>query len=318
VSPNFRSVVVLDFEYEVEDGNLPNVLCMVAYTLDEHLRQVRTIRMWRGEFGSRPPFDTGSDTLVVAYAAWAELTCFQMLGWPFPVHVFDLHAAYLATSNLLLPYSPDEKRIKPRKGLSDACCAYGIDGWETLDKPTVARDIGEGRWQKYGKDGVFNYCEEDVKASAKLLRRQLRGHTGRPPVDVDRVLLWSRFSGRATAQIQARGMLIDRPVWDLVQENKLAVIDYLRRRFDPSYGSTDPIFTAEGSWSYGRFERWLVSNGVAAWPRLNIGALDVSSDAFKIMSHVPGVAGIHALRDSLRVIAGAKRIEALEKNTGSR
>ena len=128
---------------------------MVAYVLDEHLRHVRTIRLWRGEFGTRPPFDTGPDTLVVAYAAWAELTCFQVLGWPFPAHVFDLHAAYLATSNILLPYNPDETRNKPRKGLSDACCAYGIDGWEAIDKPTVARDIGEGRWQKYGKDGVF-------------------------------------------------------------------------------------------------------------------------------------------------------------------
>jgi hypothetical protein len=302
----FQSIVVLDFEYEVEAGDLPNVLCMVAYVLDEHLRHVRTIRIWRGEFGSKPPFDTGPDTLIVAYAAWAELTCFQVLGWSFPENVYDLHAAYLATSNLLLPYNPDERRIKLRKGLSDACCAYGIDGWEALDKPTVAKDIGEGRWQKYGRAFVFDYCAEDTRASAKLLRRQLRGHASRPPVDVDRVLLWSRFSGRATAQIQARGMLIDRPMWDLVQENKRAVINYLCRQFDPSYGSADPIFTAEGSWSYGRFERWLISIGVTAWPRLTSGALDISSDAFRIMSHVPGVAGIHALRDSLRVVAGAK------------
>ena len=74
---NYRRCVVLDFEYEVEAGDLPNVLCMVAYVLDEHLRHVRTIRVWRGKFGSKPPFDTGPDTLVVAYAAWAELTCFR-------------------------------------------------------------------------------------------------------------------------------------------------------------------------------------------------------------------------------------------------
>ena len=35
VSKNFATIVVCDFEYEVADGDLPNVLCMVAYVLDE-------------------------------------------------------------------------------------------------------------------------------------------------------------------------------------------------------------------------------------------------------------------------------------------
>ena len=55
----FRRTVVLDFEYEIEPGGLPNVLCMVAFVLDENLRHVRTIRVWRGDFGSAPPFDIG-------------------------------------------------------------------------------------------------------------------------------------------------------------------------------------------------------------------------------------------------------------------
>ena len=58
----------LDFEYEIADGDLPRVLCMVAYVLDADLRHVRTIRRWRGEFGSAPPFDIGPDTLFVAYS----------------------------------------------------------------------------------------------------------------------------------------------------------------------------------------------------------------------------------------------------------
>ena len=84
------------------------MLCMVAYVLNENLQHVRTIRMWRGDFGTAPPFDVGPDTLFVAYSAWAEMTCFKVLGWQFPVHIFDLHTAYLAASNVLLPYNPDE------------------------------------------------------------------------------------------------------------------------------------------------------------------------------------------------------------------
>jgi len=165
VSDHFTQGAVVDFEYEVSDGNLPNPLCMVAYLLDEHLQHVHTIRMWREQLlaSTHPPFDIGPDTLFVAYAAWAELTCFKVLGWQFPVHVFDCHTAYLSVSNILLPHNPNEKRKKPRKRLSDACCAYGIAGWEHIDKPTIAEAIGEGRWCEYGQDTVFDYCEEDVK-----------------------------------------------------------------------------------------------------------------------------------------------------------
>ncbi|MET0723831.1 MAG: hypothetical protein ABWY64_23810 [Tardiphaga sp.] len=138
---------------------------MVAYVLDENLRHVRTIRLWRGDFGTAPPFDIGPNTLFVAYSAWAEMTCFKVLNWRFPVHVFDSHTAYLAATNVLLPYDPDEakKRKKPRKRLSDACRAYGIDGWERIDREAIAKDIGKGRWREYGRETVFDYCEEDVR-----------------------------------------------------------------------------------------------------------------------------------------------------------
>ena len=53
MSDNFTNIVVVDFEYEIDDNLLPNVLCMVVYVLDEHLQHVRTIRMWRGELASR-------------------------------------------------------------------------------------------------------------------------------------------------------------------------------------------------------------------------------------------------------------------------
>jgi DNA polymerase-1 len=303
---NFTWVVVCDFEYEVADGELPNVLCMVAHVLNENLQHVRTIRMWRGDFGATPPFDIGENTLFVAYSAWAEMTCFMGLGWKFPVHIFDQHTAYLAASNILLPHNPDEKRKKQRKRLSDACRAYGIEGWENIDKEAIAQDIGEGRWRDHGQDAVFEYCEEDVRKSVGLLREQLRGRARKAPADVERVLWWSNYSAKAVAQIQARGMPIDMALWNEVQENKAAVIQYLLRRFDPSYGSDNPIYTPEGEWNYGRFAQWLASTGVVAWPRLDSGQLDIDGDAFRSMYHITGIEGLNALRDSLGVIVKAK------------
>jgi DNA polymerase family A len=306
VSKNFGTIVVCDFEYEAADGELPNVLCMVAEVLDESLRHVHTFRLWRGEFHSTPPFDTGPNTLFVAYSAWAELTCFMVLGWRFPEHVFDLHTAYVATSNVLAAYGPDGKRAKERRRLADACRAYGIEGWEHIDKETISKDVGEGQWQKHGREAILKYCSEDVRVTAELLRRQLRGRPGLPPVDSERVLFWSSYSAKVIAKVQARGMPIDTSLWDLVQENKTIVIRELLRQLDPSYGSENPIFSPDGEWSYARFGQWLASTGVAAWPRLESGQLDLRGDAFDVMSHVPGIEGLRALRKSLRVIAGAR------------
>lgn len=315
MSKNFSQVVVIDFEYETEGGeyelkpgDLPQPLCMVAYILDEHLHHQRTIKLWRDELlaAKQPPFDVGLDTVVVAYSAWAEMTCFRQLGWQFPVHVLDLHTAYLAASNILLPHSPDEVRKKPRKRLADACRAYGIEGWENIDKGTIAEDIGQGRWHKYGRDGTTDYCEEDTRNTTKLLRAILQGRPRFPPIDVPCVLHWSNYSAKSIALIQARGMPIDMVLWNLVQENKAAIIRELVLQFDPSQGSDYPIYTLEGEWSYARFERWLVNSGVTAWPRLDSGRLDTDGDAFRLMYHIPGIEGLHALKDSLRVIATAK------------
>jgi hypothetical protein len=207
-----------------------------------------------------------------------------------------------------LPYDPDEekKRKKPRKRLPDACRAYGIEGWERVDKDSIAADIGVGNWRKYGREAVFDYCEEDVRMSVLLLRRMLRGYAGFSPIDVPRVLHWSNYSAKCIARIQARGIPIDTVLWNLVQENKRAVIGELLRRFDPSHSSDDPIYTAEGEWSYARFERWLPSAGILAWPRLDSGALDISGDAFRLMYHHPGIENLHALRDSVGFIAKAR------------
>jgi hypothetical protein len=91
-----------------------------------------------------------------------------------------------------------------------------------------------------------------------------------------------------------------------VQEHKPAVIAELLRRFDPSWGSDEPIYTSDGEWSYARFERHLIRTGVTAWPRLDSGRLDTDADAFGLMAHVPGIENLHALRDSLGVIVRAK------------
>jgi len=102
-------------------------------------------------------------------------------------------------------------------------------------------------------------------------------------------------------------MPIGMALWNMVQENKAAVIRGLLRKFDPSYGDNDPIYDQDGGWSYRRFEHWLIRAGIIAWPRLDSGQLDTDGDALRLMySTHPGIEGLHALRDSLGVITKAR------------
>jgi hypothetical protein len=310
---HFGKIVVADFEYESRDGPsgdiypLPQPLCLVTYLLDENLNRVRTIKLWREQLlaSKHPPFDIGHDTLFVAYSAWAELTCFLALAWQFPAHVFDLHTCFLAGSNILPPHTDDDVRAKRGKKLPDACRAYDIHGWENLDKGSIARDIGEGRWRMHGQEKVFEYCEEDVRKSTELLRKQIGGHGRFQRASVPHVLLWSDYSAKAIARVQARGIPIDTYLWHLIQEHRVATIRELLRRFDPSHNDDEPIYDSEGMWSTARFAKWIARNRVPAWPRLASDRLDLGSDAFRLMSHGPGIRNLHILRDSIGFIAKA-------------
>ena len=177
MSKNFSTIVVGDFEYEVDDGDLPNVLCMVAYVLDENLQHVRTIRLWRGEFGCDPPFDIGPDTLFVAYSAWAEMTCFMVWAGN------SRHTSSISTPPIWRPaisccrYNPGRRCAS---GSASACptpaALMGSRVGSASTRTAIAEDIGEGRWREYGQEAVLDYCEEDVRMSAQLLRAQLRGY----------------------------------------------------------------------------------------------------------------------------------------------
>jgi hypothetical protein len=98
----------------------------------------------------------------------------MVLGWKFSVHIFDLHTSYLAASNIIRSQVDEDVPYRLKKDLAAACRAYGIDGWEGIDKGAIAEDIGNGQWEKYGVERVFQYCE-DVRMSTKLLHAQLIG-----------------------------------------------------------------------------------------------------------------------------------------------
>ena len=118
---------------------------------------------------------------------------------------------------------------------------------------------------------------------------------------------WSDYSAKTVARIQAEGMPIDMPLWNLVQENKTAVIGALIARFDPSQGSEYPIYSPEGEFSSWRFEQWLISAGITNGRDWSPARCSSTATRFRMMygAH-PAIEGLHALRDSLGVIVRAR------------
>ena len=107
---SFREIWAEDYEYNAPDGEHPKVLCLAA----QELRSRRKIRLWRDEFGGKPPYSVDNDSLFVSFAANAELSCRLALGWPFPAHILDLRIEYMRAINTTpKPPKPLRRRKRP-------------------------------------------------------------------------------------------------------------------------------------------------------------------------------------------------------------
>ena len=108
-----QRIVVCDFEFAEDKFGFPVVRC-VAFC---DLTTGRQGASWVDALVSIPSAFTG-DYVMVAFAAKAELSCFQVLGWPFPPQVLDLFFLYKRVIN----GDPGNKG----SGLFSALSSYGI------------------------------------------------------------------------------------------------------------------------------------------------------------------------------------------------
>ena len=235
------------------------------------------------------------------------MTCFDVLGWQHFRFTSSINTRPTLPQRMCCCRATTNAEAAEEGSSVDACRAYGLEGWERIDKGSIAAGhrrtaFGRttGRLLSSNTARKTCACRPHCFALSSTDMATCRPLT-LPACCIGRITAprWSRESRPPVCRSTCR-------LWNLVQENKAAVVRELLRRHDPSSGSEDPIYTPEGEWSYVRFENWLVGTGVPAWPRLDSGRLDVSGDAFKLMYHHPGIESLHALRDSLGVIVKAK------------
>jgi DNA polymerase I len=272
----FAAVVVADFEFEFggRDGERPRPVCMVA----KELRTGKEWRLWRGQFGSVPPFPIGPDTLFVAFNASAELGCFRALGWPMPKRILDLFVEFHNHVNGLIS----------ERGLIDALNYFGLDALDAREKKEM-RDLvlGGGPWSEAQRRDILEYCAGDVAALERLLAAMA------PRLDLPRALLRGRYMAAASA-MEHNGVPIDVPTLALLLKYWTDIQDELIAAIDADYGVFDgSVFKAS------RFEEFLARHSIP-WPRLESGALDLKSATFREMAKIyPIISPLRELRHAL-------------------
>jgi hypothetical protein len=272
----FRRVWAVDFEFTAPPGERPDPICLVA----KELRTGQLIRLWRDDFGARPPYDTGVDALVIAYYASAELGCHLALRWPQPVHVLDLCAEFRnLTSGIPLPHGKD---------LLSALNFFGLDHLGSEEKRSMqSLAMRGGPWTAQEKTDLLDYCQSDVDALARLLPVML------PRIDLPYALLRGRYM-HAAAVMEWNGVPIDVATlrrlqrhWAPIQERLIESAPEAREIYD---GRT---FRAA------KFKRWLAARNIA-WPCFENGELSLEDNTFAEMADIhPFVRPLYELRHAM-------------------
>jgi len=263
---SFRDLWVVDFEFQTPVGDPQVPVCLVAH----EIRSGRTLRVWQDELAqlAQAPYNTGDDSLLIAYVASAELGCHLALGWELPSFTLDLFAEFRTTTN--------GKYLPAGRGLLGAAVFYGLDAMSAARKDAMRELVLRGGpWSEEERNQVLDYCESDVITATKVLR------TMEPNIDLPRALLRGRFM----RDVAAHDELVE--YWPHIQDELINRVD---RAFGVYEGRT---FKLE------RFARYLEAQKIP-WPRTASGRLSLEDDVFRDQVRAyPQLSPLRELRASL-------------------
>jgi DNA polymerase I len=287
----FDEVWLHDFEFAVQPGERPDVVCLAAL----ELRGGRTLRLWRDKLGDRPPYRTDNKVLFVNFVANAEISCHLALGWPVPRNVLDLNPVFRNLTN---------GRATPEgKGLIGVLRYFGVDTLDAKRKAAMRQRVMRGwPFTPEEREQILSYCLSDVQALAQVLPLIL------PEIDLGIALYHGEFAA-ASAGMEHAGVpinaevfqqLADPEVWRAVRDEMVPVVD---AQYDV-YARN-----AAGDWAFSmeRWEAYLKREGLHnIWPRPETGALNMRRKTFEDMTKAfPQLEGLRQLRhtrDKMRKI----------------
>jgi DNA polymerase family A len=285
----FKQIWCADFEFVPKSGEHPDVVCLCAY----EMRSGQTIRLWRDQLGTVPPYRMDAGALFVCFVANAELACHLALNWQLPVNVLDLSPEFRCIVN--------GRHVPEGKGLLGALAYYKIPSIGGKRKAAMQNRVIAGwPFSVEEREQILDYCLEDTVALAALLPKIL------PKIDLP-TALYRGASVAAAALMEHRGVPIDMNIFSQLQDKRTwaAVRDAMVPAIDAQYA----VYTkdANGDWVFSseRFEAYLARNNID-WPRLETGKLSLRRKTFEDMSKgYPALEDLRQLRharDKMRKI----------------
>jgi len=284
----FKQIFVADFEFATKPGEPPIPICLVA----REVRSGQLIRLWRDQFGDKPPYPTDENTLFVAYAANAEMDCHLALGWPMPKRILDLHAEFRERTNGM--------KLEHGKGLLGALIYFGFDHLDANEKKgmqMLAANWFDTPRTPQDQADMLDYCQIDVDATEKLLERML------PGIDALRAIgVRGRYTG-AVASMQHAGIPIDMAALTCLRDNWENIQDGLIADIDMDYG----VFEGR-TFKRDRMKDLIARLGIP-WPLLDSGEIALDDRTFRFMAKAyPIISPLRELRYSLGQLRLSKLI----------
>jgi hypothetical protein len=273
---SFAELWVVDFEFEAPPGEQPRPVCLVAM----ELQSGRWVKLWRGQFGPKPPYPIDARALFIGYFCSAECNAHLALGWPTPARILDLYTEFRALTN--------GRRTVAGNSLLGALLYHNLPAMAAAEKDAKRGLVTRGGpWSDSERTEILDYCAEDVLALSRLLPAML------PRIDLGRALLRGRFMS-AIARMEAVGIPIDVPLLRRLQASWPTLKDLLISDIDRDYGVYD-----RSSFRAARFADYLTRAGIP-WPRLASGKLQLDDETFKeIAETYPALEPLRTLRKTL-------------------
>ncbi len=274
----FKEVWVVDWEFRANPGDVVVPICLVAYEVNSK----RVIRL-NGEDLQKtkePPYSVGTDSVMVAYFASAEISCHLALGWDLPSNVIDLYVEFRNRTN--------GSRLPCGSGLLGALAFFGLGAMSSARKDAMRElVISTPTLSAEQQAEVLDYCEEDVMATAELLRSMVGD------LDVARAALRGRYM-RAVALMEHTGIPLDVESLGVLDDEWEVIVSRLVLSVDPE----QEIF--EGArFSAKKFQKFLAAREIS-WPLLASGRLELRDETFKLMAGIhPEIAPIREVRRCL-------------------
>jgi len=267
-------------------------------------RSGATISLWRDELLRLPraPFDTGPDSVMVAFASNAELQCFLALGWPFPTHVLDPYVENIVAinGNTAVWPPPDEKKRKGRPGLLDTLKLHGLPARPQEHKDRIRNMVLDNEdYTPEQRREIQDYNKEDVDDTIALLEVLA------PTIDIDRALFRGRYMAAVT-RLERVGLPVDSDylnelvmMWDAIR------LHYIQR--DDEFHLYDGAnFVEARLWDLIEAKGW-------DWPRTKTGRYELTKKTIgKEAARYPELKSLARLRDQIAEL----RINKLANTVG--